>query len=150
MFQDSWTSTIFHQSLNLMYIYLIVHISGFISFGSCLINCFGITLMQCSCLLAGFSSKLVLWAIFEKSGYQGAGHCSMWYIGEVSGLCWLLCCCLLALWVGGWVVWWGCGALWRWDAGGAVLAWFQESVSVWSHLLVICHTSIIVVYSVLY
>ena len=126
---------------------LIDIISGFISYCPCPFK-----LLHCVCLLFCFGSKLTVCASLQckKSGYFGAGYCSWDYIGQAPGFHWLLCCCLLALLVGDWVEWWSCDAVLCWVAGVSVLARFQEFVSVWSPLLVLCRTSIIVDYSMLY
>ena len=153
MYKGSWTKNVFLFGISLLIMYVIAFILGLFNYCSWFINCFVInfssTLLR-SVILFWYQTSTTMGNYEMQERWLLRGwFCSMWLIGKAPWVCWLLCCCLLALLAGGLVVWWGCDAVWYWIAGGTVLAWFQESVSDLSHLLVSCHTSIIVVYSML-
>ena len=153
MYQGSWTRNVFPFGLTPIIMYLILLISGLFNYCSWSTSCFGIKLVQYtiqSCYLALLSNYYYGKLNIQEKWLLRRWFCSMWFKCKAPGVCWRLCCFLLALWAGGLVVWWRCDAVWYWIAGVAVLAWFQESVSDLSHLLVSGHTSIIVVYSMLY
>ena len=127
MYKGSWTKNVFLFGISLLIMYVIVFILGLFNYCSWFINCYQISPVHYADLLSFWyqtSTTMGNYEMQERWLLRG-WFCTMWFKSKAPGVCWLLCCFLLALLAGGLVVWWGCDAVWYWIAGVAVLTWFS-------------------------
>ena len=148
MYKGSWTKNVFLFGISLLIMYVIVFILGLFNYCSWFINCYQISPVHYADLLSFWyqtSTTMGNYEMQERWLLRG-WFCTMWFKSKAAG------CCAASCWLSWRVAWWCGGAVML--SGTGLLGWlcwrgFQESVSVLSHPLVMCHTSNIVVYSML-